>query len=269
MLLRSRQHLRYFQFQAFRRIEGLRHGVFTRIGGRSRGPFRGFNIARSVGDAPAAVRANRELLADIFAPGRLFFTQQTHGTRVHVLDGGPPGEAPPQADAVAPPEADAEAPPQADALVCDRPGTFIAIQVADCQAVLLVDPRRRVVANIHSGWRGSIANIIGRTIKILETRFGSRAADLLAGIPPSLGACCGEFRHYREELPPEVWRYGNKAAHFDFWALSRDQLVAAGVPAGRIFQSRICTRCNTGLFYSYRAHQHTGRCVAVIGFEAG
>jgi YfiH family protein len=156
----------------------------------------------------------------------------------------------------------------ADAVVCDRPGIFTVIQVADCQAILLVDPRRRVVANIHSGWRGSIANIIAATIATLKRRWGICPADLLAGIGPSLGPCCGEFRHFRRELPPEVWPYGNASNFFDFWALSRDQLVSAGVPTGQIHQSRICTRCNTGLFYSYRANHETGRFAAVIGFEA-
>jgi YfiH family protein len=252
MRLCTRDNLFFFQFQAFNQIEGLRHGIFTRIGGRSRGPLHGFNLARSVGDTPAAVDANREALAEIFAPGELFYLQQTHGSRVAVLD----GSAPPPAT------------PEADAVVCDRPGTFTVIQVADCQAVLLADPQQRVVANIHSGWRGSIANIIAATIATLESRWGIRPADLMAGIGPSLGPCCGEFRHYRRELPPEVWPYGNNSSHFDFWALSHDQLLSAGVPAGQIHLSRICTRCNTGLFYSYRASHETGRFAAVIGFDA-
>jgi copper oxidase (laccase) domain-containing protein len=90
----------------------------------------------------------------------------------------------------------------------------------------------------------------------------------MAGIGPSLGPCCGEFRHFRAELPPEVWGYGDEKAYFDFWALSRDQLIAAGIPSDQIHQSRICTRCNTGLFYSYRASHASGRFAAVIGFEA-
>ncbi len=260
MLLRLQNGIYFFQFQELNGIEGLRHGIFTRLGGSSRGAYQGFNLAHSVGDDAQAVAANREALSRVFTSAQLFFTQQTHGTDVYVLDGHHPPAAPPQADA--------EAPPQADAIVCDRPGTFAAIQVADCQAVFLVDPRRRVVANIHSGWRGSCANIIGRTISTLQERCGSRPADLLAGIGPSLGPCCGEFRHYREELPRKVWKYGNQSDHFDFWTLSRDQLVAAGVFAGQIYQSRICTRCNTDLFYSYRARHDTGRFAAVIGFEA-
>lgn len=260
MLLRSQSDNYYLQFQALNGVEGLRHGIFTRLGGSSRGAFQGFNLARSVGDEPSAVTANREALTRIFTPGELCFVQQTHGTGVVFLD----GQAPPAETAS---QADIQALPEADAIVCANPGTFAAIQVADCQAVLVVDPQRRVVANIHSGWRGSCANIIARTISTLQERCGSRPADLLAGIGPSLGPCCAEFRHYRKELPREVWRYGDESDYFDFWALSRDQLISTGVPADQIWQSRICTRCNTDLFYSYRARHDTGRFVAVIGFE--
>jgi polyphenol oxidase len=259
MLLCSRDNLLFLQFHAFNQIEGLRHGIFTRIGGRSRGACQSFNIAYSVGDTPADVDANRNALAGLFAPGALYFIRQTHGTRVAVLDGGRPPAGRPVAHAAPA--------PLADAVVCDRPGAFTVVQVADCQAILLVDPRRRVVANIHSGWRGSVANIIAATITTLERHWGSLAADLLAGIGPSLGPCCGEFRHYRKELPSEIWPYGNAANYFDFWSLSRDQLRRAGVPDGQIHQSRICTRCNTGLFYSYRAAHETGRFAAVIGFD--
>ncbi|MDJ0782482.1 MAG: polyphenol oxidase family protein [Desulfosarcinaceae bacterium] len=291
MLLRSREALRYFQFPAFCEIDGLRHAIFTRIGGRSVGPFSGFNLARSVGDAHPLVASNRAALREFFAPGTMWFTQQTHGTRVFVVDGGPPtggpwavaSERPSRSDDTAPdlkipsasPPADGEgsttasamASPPADAIVCDRPGQFAVIQVADCQAVLLADTRRRVVANIHSGWRGSIANIIAKTIATLVERCNTDPSDLMAGIGPSLGPCCGEFRNYASELPPAVWPYGDAMDHFDFWALSRDQLKAAGVPADRIHESRICTRCNTGLFYSYRASHTTGRFGAVIGYE--
>lgn len=267
MLLRFQNANYYLQFQEFNGIDGLRHGIFTRLGGSSRGAYQGFNLAHSVGDDAQAVAANREALSRVFTSTQLLFTQQTHGTEVYVLDDHHPPAAPLKVDAKASMQADAGAPPRADAIVCAHPGTFAAIQVADCQAVLLVDPRRRVVANIHSGWRGSCANIIGRTIATLQERCGSRPSDLLAGIGPSLGPCCGEFRHYREELPRSLWKYGNQSAHFDFWTLSRDQLIAAGMSAGQIFQSRICTRCNSDLFFSYRACHDTGRFAAVIGFE--
>jgi polyphenol oxidase len=154
---------------------------------------------------------------------------------------------------------------KADALITDAPGINLVIQVADCQAVLLVDPVLRVIANVHSGWRGSIGNIIGGTVAAMKDRFGCRPKNIQAGIGPSLGPCCAEFMHYKTEIPDKFWKYKDTGVLFDFWAISRDQLVDAGVPDKQIRSSGICTRCRTDLFFSYRKEGKTGRFAAVVG----
>jgi YfiH family protein len=132
---------------------------------------------------------------------------------------------------------------------------------------MLVDPRRKVVANVHVGWRGSINGIIARTLGAMVKRFGCQAHDIVAGIGPSLGPCCAEFVNYKKEIPEKFWSYKDAAHHFDFWAISRDQLVADGVLPENIAISHMCTKCNTELFFSYRAEGTTGRFAAVIGME--
>jgi len=153
------------------------------------------------------------------------------------------------------------------ATVTDRTGKLLVVQVADCQPVLLFDPERRVVANIHSGWRGSIADVAGRTLQVMREHFGCSARDVLAGVGPSLGPCCAEFVNYRDEIPRELWGYRRDSVHFDFWAVTRDQLMAAGVPADHIHTSRMCTKCRTDRFFSYRGERRTGRFPAVIGIR--
>jgi YfiH family protein len=145
---------------------------------------------------------------------------------------------------------------------------LLTILVADCQPVMLYDPVRAVVANIHSGWRGSIADIIGRTVAVMKERFACRPAEIIAGIGPSLGPCCAEFVNYRQEIPEALWSYQVSDNHFDFWALSRDQLVWAGLLPEHIETGGICTRCHSDLFFSYRAAQQTGRMAAVIGLPS-
>jgi YfiH family protein len=153
----------------------------------------------------------------------------------------------------------------ADAVVTDLKGRNLVIQIADCQAVLLYDSVRRVIANVHCGWRGSVQNIIGRTIEVMKQHFGCRPGRIHAGIGPSLGPCCAEFINYRKEIPMEFWRYKGLNAHFDFWSLSRDQMLRAGMAETNIESSWICTRCHTDDFFSYRAARTTGRFAAVIG----
>jgi YfiH family protein len=154
-----------------------------------------------------------------------------------------------------------------DALATTRNDNALVIQVADCQPVLIADPTKKAAANVHSGWRGSIDNIIGRTIGALVTQLGCRPQNMIAAIGPSLGPCCAEFVNYRKEIPSRYWKYRRAGDLFDFWRISIDQLVDAGVPIKAISVAGICTRCNQHLFFSYRGQKNTGRFAAVIGIR--
>jgi len=243
------------QFAHLRRHERIRHAVFTRHGGFSRGRFASLNVSYGVGDPPASVHRNRDKMRRILNTPALAFARQVHGTGVRVVSannlGGFCGPRP----------------PTADALVTDMKGVFVGIQVADCQPVLLWDPVRKAVANVHSGWRGSIRNIVGHTVAVMQERLGSKPADMIAAIGPSLGPCCSEFVNYRQEIPKRFWRYKDSADRFDFWAVTRDQLQTAGLDPANIACSHICTRCNTDQFFSYRGEGVTGRFAAVIGLR--
>ena len=244
------------QFPHLARQHGLQHAITTRKGGVSRPPAQSFNLARRSGDALSAVDENRRRLERALAPGRLVFVRQVHGNTVLSLKQQPTDTPFPVIGT-------------ADAFITARPGLLLTILVADCQAVLLFDPRRRVVANVHSGWRGSVANVIGATVAAMVRDFGCRPADLLAGIGPSLGPCCAEFINYREEIPAALWPHRVSRYHFDFWAISRSQLTTAGLADDQIGLSRICTRCQAQRFYSYRAGHKIGRFAAVIGLTQG
>lgn len=243
------------QFPHLLEFSEIGHAVFTRSGGFSRAPFRSLNTSFGVGDNPDRVAANRNKIQTSLAAPEMMFSRQVHGVRVLVLAGPQKG----------PSKSEGDVAPAGDAMITDLPGKFLVIQVADCQAVMLYDPVRRVVANIHSGWRGSIQNVIGRSIVKMTEIFGTKARDLVAGIGPSLGPCCAEFVHYRREIPPDFWSYRLADDHFDFWAISRDQLRDAGVACENIFNGRLCTRCRPDLFFSYRGEGVTGRFAAVVG----
>ncbi|MFZ7124633.1 MAG: polyphenol oxidase family protein [Desulfobacterales bacterium] len=238
---------------------GVRHGIFTRHGGVSRPPFHTFNLAKGVGDRPSDVDENRRRLRRAMGGGRLVLVRQVHGiTPLVVRCPDPEGFRGSPGDWVA---------GEGDAVITDCPGLWLTILVADCQAVLLWDPDRRVVANIHAGWRGSVGNIAGATIVEMTRRFGTDPRRLVAGIGPSLGPCCAEFIHYRSEIPRDLWRFKRPGSRFDFWEMTRYQLARAGVAPERISTSGICTRCGTDLFFSYRAERTTGRFAAVIGMD--
>jgi len=158
--------------------------------------------------------------------------------------------------------------PECDAMITDIKKRSLVIQVADCQSILMYDPVRQVIANVHSGWRGSIKNIIGRTISVMEKEFDSKPGNIVTGITPSLGPCCSEFVNYKDEIPENFWKYKDGSDYFDFWAISVNQLCDAGVLKKNIYLSEICTRCNTDLFFSFRGEGTTGRFAAVIGLRS-
>ena len=242
----------WWSFPSLARLPFLRHGVFTRHGGVSEGPFASLNVGHGCGDVPQHVETNRRIVGRCLGGGSLVRARQVHGCTVRVVTREEAGHPP----------------ATADALVTDVPGLLLLIQVADCQPVLICDPRRRVVAAVHAGWRGSVADVAGATVRVMTDRFGSRPEDLTAAIGPSLGPCCGEFVHYRDEIPEALWSFRVDPTRFDFWAVTRLQLTAAGVPDAAIETAGVCTRCRTDTFYSYRGEGTTGRFAAVIGLAA-
>lgn len=220
------------------------HGMFCRLGGVSTGPLSTLNLSFGVGDTAENVRQNRQLALNSLGPGKLVSLGQVHGEQILVLD-----KAPEQEEFQG-----------YDAAISNLPGIALMIQQADCQAVLLHDPVRQVIAAIHCGWRGSVAGIISTTINQMRARFAVKPANLYAVISPSLGPCCAEFINYQQELPQWMHSYAvpDKASHFDFWAISRRQLEESGVPLAQIDTTGICTRCNQDYFSFRRAKLETG-----------
>lgn len=268
MISQRHNDLKFFRFQNLSLFPELRHGIFTRNGGASQAPFHSLNTALSVGDDTTAVEENRRRIHGAMgAEGRLVFCRQVHGADILILSANGFHRRVAE-DGTETRLSDTEAfACQCDAMITDAPDCHLVIQVADCQAVMVYAPDVGAVANIHSGWRGSVRDIIGRTVRVLVEKFGADPAEMAVGIGPSLGPCCAEFVNYQTELPESFWKYRDDRDHFNFWAASRDQLTAQGVRADAIHASDLCTKCRTDLFFSYRAERTTGRFAAVIGIQ--
>jgi YfiH family protein len=253
--------IKVFEFKLFQKYPGLIHGVFSRSGGVSRGCFDSLNIGLSTGDDPLAVAKNRNRILERVESQRAVFLNQVHGKNIHVVEKNVV-----EKDVVG--RENEHVPIVADGVVTNSIGTSLVIQVADCQGVLLFDPEKKVIANVHSGWKGSIQNIIGNCIDVMINRFECNPLDILAGISPSLGPCCSEFINYKDEIPESLWAYKlPEKPYFDFWKISRDQMGAKGIKMENIETMNLCTRCNSDQFYSYRRENKTGRFACVIGLK--
>ncbi|MBU0697898.1 MAG: polyphenol oxidase family protein [Proteobacteria bacterium] len=278
MILKHVNGVSFFQFPKLAGLADIRHAIFTRHSGDSKGSFRSLNVSYGVGDDRRNVGKNRGIISRCIGEEELVFINQVHGTCVLIFakenkDGIPVaadhwpqdslGKIQHRQDGGDEPDSGRRL--RGDAMVTDIQNKFLAMQVADCQSVLMYDPVRQVIANVHSGWRGSINNIIGRTVKVMEQHFDCCSRDIIAGISPSLGPCCAQFINYQKEIPAAYWTYKDARDHFDFWSVSCDQLCDAGVLAENLDLSRMCTRCDTDIFFSFRGEGTTGRFAAVIG----
>jgi YfiH family protein len=234
----------------------LPHGMFTRAGGTSTAPFDTLNLSTTVGDQAAPVAANRAQACAALGLRQLVSVKQVHGDRILMVEEAHLGQE------LA----------GYDALISTMPDTGLLIQQADCQAILLAEAQAGVIAAIHCGWRGSVCNIIAKTIACLQSHYGVRPDQLVAAISPSLGPCCAEFINYRQELPVWMHDFQVKPLYFDFWEISRQQLRKAGLHAERISVAGRCTCCDQQFFSYRRAVQHTGgitgRNGSIIGLPA-
>ncbi len=148
-----------------------------------------------------------------------------------------------------------------DALLEDTPGAVVAVKTADCVPILLVDERRRAVAAVHAGWRGTAAGIVRRAVAALRERFGTAAEDLRAAIGPAIGPCC-------YEVGPEVAaQFGREGRiHLDLAAENRRQLLEAGVRAERVYGADLCTMCHPEELHSFRRDKEAaGRLYSFVG----
>ena len=282
----------------------LVHAFSTRKGGVSKPPCAGLNLGFTDCDKSERVEQNRrrffsELAGENFTAALVHQVHSSHTFAVtrnasHQVVYQPPGnEAPASAMADS---------PAGDGLITAQPGVLLTIRIADCLPALLVDPRQRVVAAIHAGWRGALARIIEKGVGDMRRAFGSNPQDLIAVLGPSIRSCCyevgeevveafnGKFaaaerffrklpdspeaatdRHaflFQSAYPPGHAPEHLPAACLDLIAVAQDQLESASVKPENVLVTDYCTACRTDLFFSHR-HEGgvTGRQIAAIGIR--
>jgi len=251
MKVKNLGKLQWLEFDLLAECSHIQHGVFLRHGGESQGAFGTLNVSFTVGDDISTVQNNRDLIVSTLSSDDIVTThhaaKQCHSDRVVEIFPG--------ADEIS---------PKCDALVTCHLHCALMIQHADCQAGIIYDPIHHVVANVHAGWRGSVANIYAKTLDTMNALYNTQPQDVLVCISPSLGPEAAEFLNYREELPESFWSFQVKSYYFDFWAITEMQLYACGVLPCHIECARLCTYSHPRDFFSYRREKVTGRHGTVV-----
>ncbi|MFZ3201263.1 MAG: peptidoglycan editing factor PgeF [Candidatus Acidiferrales bacterium] len=300
--LRRAGGLQVLDAPAFARLRWLVHGFSTRPGGASeltsndsapKGKNDGvLNLVLNLGftgwDSRERVIENRAKFFSAIGADKMraVTLRQIHSDIVHRVDSTGPD--------------DGEA-PKADALFTREPGALLVVQTADCVPILLADTKRRAVAAIHSGWRGTLRRIAAKALGRMQMEFGTRPEDVIAALGPSIGRCCYEVgadvaKEFHAQFPEaREWFDGPfdglasgendpnwlpwltmmppghqpppPRVHLDLIAANRAILVAAGVAPSKISSCGLCTACRGDLFFSHRRERTTGRMMAAIGIR--
>lgn len=245
----------YITFPLFEKY-GVKHAFTTRHGGASTGMYASFNTGFTNGDRYEDVYENFRRLCDAIGidEKRLVFGKQTHTNNVRVVSEADVGKGIVK-------ELDYN---DVDGLVSNLPQVGLVTQYADCVPLMFYDPKNKVIATSHAGWRGTAAQIGRVTVETMKNTFGSDPADIIAGIGPCIGQCC-----YEVDAP--VY---NAFAAIDYLKLNtffedkkdgkymlnlkeanRQILVNAGIRPENIDVADLCTCCNHEHLHS---HRYTG-----------
>lgn len=232
----------------------VRRVVTSRAGGVSASPYESFNLGDHVGDAPAAVEANRRRLAREIGvePDHLVWMEQIHSRNVTVVT-----------------EPTDEVIPVTDALVTTVPGLALATLSADCVPVLLSDEEAGVIAAVHAGRIGARIGIVPRVLAEM-VRQGADVSRIGAFLGPAASGRQYEVpaamrADVEKHLPGSATRTEKGTPGLDLRAGLRKQLLAAGVSG--VAEDPRCTIEDRALF-SHRRESLTGRQAAVIWMEA-
>jgi YfiH family protein len=224
------------------------HAFTTRLGGVSEGAFASLNIAMHRGDSDENVKRNYEILADAldFDPNNLVLTRQTHSNIVRIVT---------KSDAQG---LDHRNYPECDALITNDAGCALVVFTADCTPILLYDPIMGAVGAAHAGWRGTAADIAGKTVRKMVSEFGCKPENIRAAIGPNIGFCC--FETDRDVPDAIIATFGREAERFirktgekyrvDLKSVNALALRRAGVE--NIEVSEDCTMCAPDRFWSHR-----------------
>jgi purine-nucleoside/S-methyl-5'-thioadenosine phosphorylase / adenosine deaminase len=249
-----------FRVPQWQKYEGLLHGFIGRRGGKSVGPYAELNVSYRVGDDPKVVSQNvcDMKLAVGIHDGRIVTMRQVHGDHIVEVKDKSLKEV-----------------GEADGMITAATDIFLGVLTADCVPILFVAPKNKLVAAVHAGWRGTLAGIAEKAVRLFTDQLHVSADELEVALGPSIGSCCYEVKD--DVAGPLLKRWGAIAqasiqkrdgkTYLDLRLLNRAVLSQAGIPETNIFQIGPCTSCSPDDFFSYRRQRsETGRQINFVGW---
>ncbi len=244
-----------------RYAKDLEHAFTTRNGGSSKVPYESFNLGRHVQDDALKADAlhNRATLCAALDADVQFLKVpgQVHsGNVVAIVEQNSELEL-----------------SKVDGVATSLPGVPLLLHFADCVPVIIYEHKKRLLAIVHAGWRGTAQAIARNAVDLLCADYGADPANMVAAVGPAIGTCCyptgadvveqlmltcsppANVNVEIEDLASLVkGGYGDskntEQPRPDLKAINAMQLLLAGV--SEVDVSSFCTSCRPDIFYSHR-----------------
>lgn len=261
----------YFTFSGLQEIsDNFIHAFSSRLGGVSTGELSAMNFSVNRGDTKENVMENYRRFAEAvgFNAENLVCSDQTHTNHVRVVTEADRGKG----------FARDKDYRDVDGLVTNVPGVVLATYYADCVPLFFVDPVHRAVGLSHSGWRGTVSDIAGNTVRLMQEVYGTDPADVRGAIGPSICQDCYEVSedvirefqaHYESALYPLLYtEKSNGKYQLNLWEACRQNMLRAGLLPAHIEMTDLCTCCNPDILFSHRASGgHRGNLAGFLGIR--
>lgn len=245
----------------------VKHGFSTKKKGTSTGIFSSLNLGVHTKDQQDNVEQNFSLFCgDVSIDSEhLVLSQQVHGTAIHCATKEDCGKGLYR-------ESDLSG---IDGLVTNEQGVALATFYADCTPILFLDPKQKVIASVHSGWRGTVQKIAQRAAMVMMREYGCKSEHILVAMGPSIKQCHFEvdenvylefLLHFRGMAEKSTIKKNGKY-YIDTDALNVYSLLQMGILPEHISNCQLCTYCHEELFFSHRREGETGRMCAVIELQ--
>ena len=232
----------------FEKYPEIKFGFNTKLGAEREAPFY-FNVSYSVNDDENLVSENRELYFEALglSSGSVAFQKQVHGNIVTYVD--KPGNC-----------------GESDAMITNVKGLGLAISTADCAAIFIYDKLNKVIAGVHSGWRGTEKKILQKTLIRLKEDFNSKPENLAAYIAPSIRQKNYEVGKEVAGLFDKKYLLPNGEKYLlDVAGANYDMLKEFGIKEDNMEKSSLCSYELKELLHSYRRDGlHSGRALGII-----
>ncbi len=226
-------------------------GFTTKVGLQRKEPYF-FNISFSVGDDEKIVSENRAALISYLKLEKVnvHFQKQIHSDIVRIV------------------KSDSQ-PEESDAMICSENNNALVIIAADCVSIFIYDYKNKIIAAVHSGWRGTQKRILHKTLSILSEKYNSKSDNLYVYIGPSISQPNYQVGEEVAELSEKKYLmiHGNKY-YLDVASANINMLLDFGIPKNQIQKSTICTYEMNELFHSYRRDgAKSGRSLGIIALK--